>query len=626
MSLAPWYSMDYAGNQTIDTVKNHMRNNQRWTGSVYEEAKSEMDGCEEIQNVHKNIQYLMGKQWPDKRPIYKASPVANRTWSNLIQLVSFLTDIRQSFEIQANNKEYDKTAGKMNKMARAWFINQDVDMTIAMTIIYSALTTGYMRQVYDADANGGEGEIEVTPCGPLDVLPIKPSHKLQDAYGLIYEKPMPLSWFPEKYPMYGDLVPSDDEYSRYKLKKSSNPSPGTWNLANLGSAYRRVLGVGTSYKNMDSAIPMGRYREFWIRDNSRNGTQYDVYVGDMGKGTGYIVRPGNKIYPRGRLIIMGGPITLYDGPNPYWHGRFPFAALRINQVPWQWSGISEFRNQIPLQDIMNTILAGILDMVKIAVNPPMHAPLNAFSEAARKSLDPNMPGAKLFYNPGAGQPPGWAQTPNLPSFVFETMMYAREELTSQTGFLDASAVTSKKIIPSADTLESLSQGQQTLVRLKVRYIESFMREVGEQWIANSFQYYRKPRRILAYGINGIMWQDFEWNLKNEVKSPLDPQDHWRSYKWVVMPGSLLKSGNQEEREKAFALRRQGDMDRKTLYKVLDMESISEDVEKNLKLEGADILTNMLRQKMSGQGGGGGVSPEALEQLTMSHTGKPEPIN
>lgn len=621
MPLNPWYNMDLAGKQPCDSVKNHMRDVHRWTSAVYDEAKAEMDECEEIQNVHRNIQYIMGKQWPDKRPSYKASPVANRTWSNLIQLVSFLTDIRQSFEVQANDKNYDETGKKLNRSAKSWFIGQDVDMSIAMTIMYSALTTGYLRQIYNPDANGGEGDIEVIPCGPLEVMPIKPSMKLQDAYGLIYEKPMPLQWFRDKYTMYGELVPVDDEYSSYKQRKSGASSRAAgWNL---GAAYRRLFGLSDTWKNVSSVIPMGRYREYWIRDSTRNGTQYDVYVGDMTKGTGYTVKPGHKLYPRGRLIVMGGPVTLYDGPNPYWHGRFPFACLRINQVPWQWWGVSEFRNQIPLQDVMNTILAGILDMVKKAVNPPMHAPLNAFSESVRKTLDPNMPGAKLYYSPGAGQPPGWAQTPNLPSFVFETMMYAREELSNQTGFLDPSSITNKKIIPSADTLESLSQGQQTLVRLKVRYIEAFMREVGEQFIANWWQFVRKPRRVLSYGISGLVWQDFLWDRATESHG-MDPMDHWRSYKWSVMPGSLLKSSSQEDKAQAFNLRRMGDMDRKTLYKIIDLEAISETVEKNIKLEGADILSNLLKQKMAG-GGGGGLSTDQIDQLTTVNTGKPEPI-
>lgn len=618
--LSPWYSFDYAGNQTVDTIQNHQRFTRKWCEAVYDEARAENEQNEEITDLDKHIRYLMGKQWPDKRPTYKASPVANRTWTNLVQLVSYLTDIRQSFEVQARDRQYNQTSEKLNKMARSWFVDQDVDMVTAMVIIYSALTVGYMRQVWNQDLNGGEGDIEVTACGPLDVLPIKPTHTLQGAFGLIYEKAMPLSWFPQHYPLFGDLVRPDERYSRYRGKSSSIANQAFWYL---GAAYRRLMGIGEN-PTVSSAIPMGRYREFWLKDASKNTSDKDVYVGDMTKGTGYFVQPKRPLYPRGRLIIMGGDVVLYDGPNPHWHGRFPFAALRINQVPWQWPGVSEFRNQIPMQDVMNNILAGILDMVKKAVNPPMHAPVNAFSDAMRKTMDPNMPGARLYYNPSAGAP-SWAQIANLPSFVFETMMYAREELTAQTGFLDPSSLAGKKIIPSADTMEMLGQGQQTLVRLKVRYIESFFREVGEQWVPNAFQYYRTKRRVLSSGLDGLTWQDFNWDPREICPDPLNPYDHWRSYKWTIIPGSLLKSSRTPDQVKAMNLRRLGDMDRKNLFKILDLDSLTESVEKNLKAEGADILVNMLRQKMSMSGGGGGLSPEALEQLNEATTNKPEPI-
>jgi hypothetical protein len=621
MIIRPWYSFDDSGKQPSDSHKNHQSQVRRWCEAVYEEAKSELDRNEEIQNIDKYIRYLMGHQWPDKRLNYKSSPVDNRVWTNLIQLVSYLTDIRQSFEVHANNKVYNDTAEKINKIARSWFINQDVDITTAMVIIYSALSIGYARQVYNEDLNNGDGGIEITACGPLDVIPIKPTANLQGAYGLIYEKPMPLSWFCEKYPLLGELVAPDDNYSRYKGRENSNNS--AWSF--LGSAYRRLFGMNQT-PNVESAIPMGRYREFWLKDASRNKSNVNVYVGDMARGVGYGVLPGGKLYPRGRLITMGGDVALYDGPNPFFHGRFPFAALRINQVPWMFTGVSEFRNQLPLQDTINSILAGILDMVKKAVNPPMHAPMNAFSDAVRKSIDPNMPGAKLYYNPGSGQPPQWQTPAVLPSYVFEALGYSREALTSQTGFLDPTAMAGKKIIPSDDTIESLSAGQQTVVRLKTRYIESFFREVGEQYIANVFQYERASRRMMVLGREGLFWTDYEYaGIKDLVPDGVKPQDHWKEFRWTIIPGSLLKSSGSQDQAKVFNLRRMGDIDRKTLYKAIDMDSISDTVEKNLRAEGADIILGMVRQKMSGVGGGGALSPDTLTQLNNATRERPEPI-
>lgn len=618
MLLPSYYSFDPDGRDTCLKADLHQRQVQRYCDALHEEAQSELESYEDIQNVDKHIRYLMGKQWPEKRPSYKASPVANRIWSNFVQLISYLTDIRQSFEVGATNPQYNQTGDVLNKMARAWFVNQDVDMSVATILMYSALSTGYGRLVYNKNLDAGHGDIELVPCGPTEVIPIKPGQNLQSSQGVIYQKPMPLQWFREEYPVLGEMVPSDDRYSTFKVDRGDPKIPL------LGPAFRRLFGQ-SNITTRQSVMPMGWYREFWLKDNRRNTSDVDVFVGNPNKAYGYRVSPQNKLYPRGRLICMGGPVVLYDGPNPFFHGRFPFADLRINKVPWQWPGPSEFRNQIPLQDIINSILAGILDMVKKAVNPPMAAPENAFSDAAKKNLDPNMPGVKLFYSLAGGTPPSWQNIAQLPSFVFDVMLFAKDELMNLAGFLDTGQVASKKIIPGADTLEQMREGQQTMVRLKVRHIETFFREIGEQWIANAFQFYNTARRVQMLGLEGLTWQDFDWNPGTMVPAGMTGEEHWRSFKWKIIPGSLLKSSRTVDQAKAMNLRRQGDLDRDNLLEILDMGNLKESIKKNLQAEGKDILLNMLRQKMSGTAGGGGLSPEAMAQITNATAEKPTAI-
>jgi hypothetical protein len=592
-----------------------------WCQAVFEEAKDELERYEEIVNIDRNINYLMGRQWVERRPSYKASPVANRLWTNLIQLVSYLTDIRQSFEIKANNRNFDRHAEVLNKLIRGWFFNEDVDMTMAMIIIHSALTIGYGRLVWNPELKNGEGELELTACGAMDVIPIRPGHNLQKSLGVIYRTPKPLSWFQEKYPTKGFAVPIDREYSQFISTASSNAGQGMWGRAwqVLSPQMRRLFGQSAS-QYRDSVIPMALYREFWIRDDQKNTSDKEVFVGDLNTEYGYTVQPGQRLYPRGRLVCMGGPVVLYDGPNPFWHGQFPFAALRLNRVPWQWPGVSEFRNQIPLQDVMNNILAGILDAVKKAVNPPLVAPDNAFGQAIKRNLDPNMPGAKVFYSPASISPPQYAPAPALPSFVFQTMLYAQQELDAQSGFIDLSSVSRKAIIPAADTLEQMKEGQQTLVRLKVRYIESFIKDLGHQFVPNLFQFYTMKRRIQMLGEDGTTFEDYDYDPGTMIPSGVPAEEHWRQFQFLVHPGSLLKSSRQPLQALIMALRRQGDMDRKNMFNVLDLENMISSVEKNLEEEGKQFLINIIRQKMNAAGGGGGIPMDALKQISGSPAG------
>jgi len=621
-NLPGWYSYDSGGMDRPLTLSEHDRMVGMWCQAVFEEAKDELERYEEIVNIDRNINYLMGRQWVERRPSYKSSPVANRLWTNLIQLVSYLTDVRQSFEIKANNRLYDKHAEILNKLIRGWFFSEDVDMTMAMIIIHSALTIGYGRLVWNPELKNGEGELELTACGAMDVIPIRPGHNLQKALGVIYRTPKPLSWFQEKYPTKGFAVPVDREYSQFISTASSNAGQGMWGRAwqVLSPQMRRLFGQSAS-QYRDSVIPMALYREFWVRDDQKNTSDREVFVGDMDKEYGYTVQPGHKLYPRGRLVCMGGPVVLYDGPNPFWHGQFPFAALRLNRVPWQWPGVSEFRNQIPLQDVMNNILAGILDAVKKAVNPPLVAPDNAFGQAIKRNLDPNMPGAKVFYSPASIAPPQYAPAPVLPSFVFQTMLYAQQELDAQSGFIDLSSVSRKGIIPAADTLEQMKEGQQTLVRLKVRYIESFLKEIGQQFVPNLFQFYTMKRRIQILGQDGLTFEDFDYNPGTMIPDGVPAEEHWRQFQFLIQPGSLLKSSRVPQQMLMLNLRRMGDMDRDNMLEALDLGGMKDSVRKNLEQEGKEFLIQIIRQKMGGQGGGGGATPPP-GILTNANAGPP----
>lgn len=621
MEITPLVSKDPGGiTSSLDTK--YQKSVREWCNSVYEESKDELFRNEEIIQLDKSIAFLLGKQWTDKRPSYKSSPVSNRVWSNLIQLVSYLTDIRPSFEVKSSNKQFDGHCDVLNKLVKSWFYNQDIDTTLAQIIIHAATTIGYGRLVWNPDLMGGMGDMQLTALGPTDLIPIRPQHNLQGCRGVIYHKVKELSWFKEKFPIMGNLVPADSSLSRYsKDVRPAGMAGRAWDA--LGGAMKRVMAAGMG-SVMESSLPVAMLREYWIRDDQRNTSNTNVTVGDPVKGYGYIVRPGDLLYPRGRLIVMGGPVVLYDGPNPHWHGQFPFIALRLNQVPWSWLGISEFRNQIPLQESMNHILAGIMDSVKRAVNPPLLSPSNAFGDAVKRNLDPNMPNATIYYNPNTIAPPQYAQAASLPGFVFETMLYFQRELDSQSGFLDLQGLTRRGIVPAGDTIEQLKQNQQTMVRLKVRYVEGFFKELGQQFLSNSFQFYTLPRRIHMLGSDGMTWDDFDFDRGTMVPNGQTPDVFSRNFGFFVAPGSLLDANRVQKALLMLQLRRMGDMDLKNLLEALDLGRLYDSIKANLQGEGADLLIQAVRQKMgTAQGGvglGAGMSPEQASSISSANQG------
>lgn len=616
MELRPTYTFEQGNDPTATFSSETEKVNLDWLNSAHEEARFNLEQSEEVKRVEQYINYLMGKQWPTKRPAFKASPVDNRLWKILISYISNLTDVRPTWDITTGNKAYSGTAEILKNLSEAWWLGQNVDIALGHIITFAMLTTGYGMLKWNPELSGGLGDMELRAVGPTDLMPLRPQGlDVQSCQGVIYRNVKPLNFFRKKYGDNGWRVKPDPTYtmgSRAAVKPPYVMS-AAWELMSPGM--KRVIGVRPDA--IQSVYPMAEYREYWLKDDWVNDTGRDVYMGSPSlRNAMYKVPPGMPLYPRGRLIITGGPdVLLFDGPNPFWHGRFPFEKLCMNNVPWQWHGPSEFRVQIPLQDTINQVFAGVLDIVKKAVNPTMIASDQAFSPSVKATMDQSMPGAQIFYNPNlAPVPPQLIPPPQLPGYVMDLMVWAMREMDAASGLLDLQAISRMGQIPAADTLESLKEGQQTVIRLKGRYIEEFLRNLGTQAIANFFQFYTVERRIRLLGEDGISFQDIDFDPRNMIPSGQDPSLFAQSFAFQVKPGSSLGSARANRAMIMNQLRAQGDMDRKTLLDALGFGQLTDQIEANLREEGKDILTQMVRSKMGGKGGGNVDTAQILSAL------------
>lgn len=563
-----------------------------------------MRESKEIQNLPSDIVYLMGEQWPTRRPSYKASPVNNLLLRSMEQTIAVLTDIRPTYEVKSQDDTFADQGALMTRTTKSWWQKNDVDFQLAMAIIYAYLTTGFLRPVWNKSLCKGRGDFQVYPISPYDLKPIGPAHNLQDWEGCIYEGVRPISWFRRNFPGPGSSVQPDQNLSRYAKPMQRPRQMGSLSFDALSAQMQRWVGKPQEFG--ESAIAQAWYREYWIKDYSLNTSQNVIQMGTPGTNWAYEVKPGHPIYPRGRLIVTGGNDyhVLYDGPNFYWHGQLPFISIRLKPVPWQFHGISELSTKKPLQDIVNTVLAGVLDMIKKAINPTLLFPDNAFSDAIKNAMDPNMPNAKIGYNPMAVDKPAWQAPPVLPQYVQAMALYAEQAIQDDSGLLDLSGLARKKVTPAGDTLQGLKESMQTIMRLRGRYMEMAVRDLGEQMVPNFFQFYTMSRRMWMFGRAGITYQDvWDANTRTLVPSGRSAFDHAQNFSFEIMNGSLLNVNQTDNRLMAIALRRGRDMSRKTLYQQLDMEALYDTVEKELNEEQQQEIQNLLA---SGGGGAGAV--------------------
>jgi hypothetical protein len=557
----------------------------RWTGACYEEAIWEHSQNEEIQKVSQQIDYLVGKQWTKKRPSYRAAPVNNRVWGLVWELVSTLTDIRPTFEVRATDPDNPKRknlATKLTQTTRSWWLSNNIDLSLAMGIVYGLLCMGYFKLSWNEELKLGKGDIELIPLGPNDVLPLKARTDIQQAECVIYRSVQSLGWFQRKFPLRGNMVRPDSNYSDFSMGAGNRPSYFTQSLwDSISPQMKRVMGV--EQQSRSSVYPMALYREFWFRDYSINTSNKTVLMGRPGAIWSYWVEPGEPLYPRGRLIVMGGDEWMADIPNPYLHGKYPFGALRLNAVPWQFTGLSEVRQMMPMQDVINNVLAGILDMIKKAVNPIFYAPESAFSDSVWDSLDWGMPGAKAAYSPVSPSPPQFGPTPNLPSFVFQMLGWASKEQDRGSGIAAVSEALHKKQVPGGDTLENMRQTQQTPLRLKGRNIEVTLRDLGSMQVPNFFQFYTDRRQLYLPGAKEGLFSSIDWNPKEDQKD-MNQSTMAREFEFLLEGGTLLNLNRMERIATLARLRVMRDIDRRTLIENLDLGLNVDEIEKRLKAE------------------------------------------
>jgi hypothetical protein len=565
----------------------------QWTTAAYEEADLDRRSNEELKRLGQFIDYIEGQMWKGNRASYKSKPVNPKVGDNFWELHGLLTDIKPIMDVKSGNgdKAYVEAAAVINKGIRAWAYKNRYNARLALNVCWGILTSSFCKWQWNPDLAHEEGDLEAKVYGPKDVLLLKPDvdDPVQSSLCLIGERPVSLSWLKKKYPTRGHLAVADMKYSAYTTPTQAPAHVNSllWDVMSPAVKYK----IGGQPETKASSFPMALHQEFWFPDYQTNVSNVTV---TMGKGNWkYEVKPMGRLYPRGRVITKAGGHVMEDQCNPYWHGQKPFTMLRLNVVPWSVYGSSDVKNWIHLQDIMNQILAGVLDMIKRAVNPGFFAPRNAFTETVWASIDFAKPGEKAAYSPNAAHEPKFAPAPNLPGYVMQAYQIVERALEQMSGKSAANQMMGKKQIPGSDGIEAIQMMRTTPVRVKSRNIEGFIEDGGNLMVPNMIQFYTEKRRMSMMGRSGTTDADFDWDPGTIIPAGTPPQEFIRAFNYHVKPGSLLATEKRGKIMDALQLRKQGDLDRKTLFRIIDEEGLDvEEVEKNLKKEMQEKIAMM----------------------------------
>jgi hypothetical protein len=582
-----------------------------WTDSLYTQAVEDKDRERETKDALKIIDYLEGKQWADKARFARSRPVINKFQRHFWESVGLLTDLALDFNVKLFDKlnDYSEFEHLLNLLAVHWAEANDFEDRLYDVVLYGLLHSGYAKLQWNSSLNGGLGDIELVPIAPWNIAFVGGNgQNIQQSEATIYHHVVTLEHLHRTYGETARRVKGDADYSgggsfggTSKGLRPKHISKESWSRIQ-GTPLQKVLsGPGTAEEL--AQYPMVMQKEFWIRDDQINERKESVVVGHPLANWSYLVEPGMKLYPRGRVIITAGGCVLEDAPNPYWHAKFPFSSFKPYRVPWKDSGVSPTKPWIQMSNIMNRIYGGILDQINSIIEPALIAPKAAFPAADWDSLDPGASGAKIKYNNNSPRPPEFAKKTEMPAWVFQYLQEISKEYEMSSSASAVGQALGKKQVPGGDALEQIISSRSFPMKVQSRGLTSFIKDIGYMGISNMLQFYSVAHRQAILGTKGITESDFQPIYGQARPSGMKGEDFVRKFQFIIKPGSTLTIEKDDKIKYAFALSKLGKLSDRGLYRQLDQNF---DFTRNQKelLEEAKIklMVGAAAAAMGGKGG------------------------
>lgn len=555
------------------------------------------------ENIDKTIQIILGQDKKD-RPSGLSQLYVNEIGRIARVLVSLLTDVKPFWDFRTHNKAYEQQAFMLSKLSESWFTGRmAIDQKWADVMRYYLVGgTGFAHQVW----NPRRSDIDLIPEDPRDVLPFRPNgNYIQDAMGVIIRKSFPINHVISQWPQYANKIKADRdggmdsgdnsklnrmlkkinlgpiEMARQRRNIPANQQSGTFPVVDVFYLYLDDPAVNES---SDEAELMGQFEE-------REGRQVAL------NNWSYVVKPGEALYPRKRMVIFTRTCVLYDGPSIYWHGQYPVTKVTLDPWPQTWLGTSPLHDLIPIQDSLNNALRARDDHIQKILRPNVWADNQTVSKAELRKFDTRKGGQKL-HTSAFGKGINIEDIKPLDPVIAETIAYCHERLQTMSGVADMTNILKLNQMPSSDTVEAITNAMTPEVRGRSRQLEVAMRDFAMQAMYNFAQWYTFRRRYQILGKDGVSLEDWEFDpasfiptytdkdrdahgdvLAERLNRPrprLERADEFlRHFTFHIPPASMLKAAEVQEKLLYLQLSRQGYMDIQTTLEKLDIPNVGD---------------------------------------------------
>ncbi len=426
--------------------------------------------------------FFRGDQWTQRRPKYRHSEVINFVFQAIQSMIPIITDSRPKTTFLPQDPSDLQFADILNDLYEAdW---QKGGWLYKLTeVVYDAhfYGTGFSELKWDDEAEFGLGSICFKSSEPLELFPDPDANQINDpeefSSFLITAKPKDTEKLRLKHRghKFEAALKADLQDPAIKIKTSFDKEAFTRNRQTDKDLPRESFD-GNAEDRIDKTLVITAYMK--PADTVEEKKEDDDSVEFITK----------RKFPKGRRVVIINGRPFEDGPLKNDDKKFPFQKLTNYILPREFYGISEVEQLKSPQQIFNKLINFVLDVLTLAGNPVWLIP--TASGVKPKSFT-NAPGMQIPYD--GVEPPRRAEGSQLQPFVMQIIDRMEKWFNEISGTPDISRGIASGSVTAASAIENLQDAAQTRLRQKMRNLDDWLVQVGEQYAQLALQHYNVPR-------------------------------------------------------------------------------------------------------------------------------------
>ena len=471
--------------------------------------KAKVAGDDNCRWKHYQNFYLGGSNhWADYDGSLTLQFTDNRIGRNVNIKESLISELKSNAEFQPREPGDEVTAALLNAALEYLMERRHIrEKEERMSRVASVIGTGVGKVVWDAEADGGIGDVDVFVV-PSEDFYVEPGvTDLDDARYVFYERWMDpaeieLRWGIKPKDLQADTEQQDDSW---ELEDSPKKSGGrTHHIVAAGEdAATTTTNLVPAPFISDDETEKAKVQEWFVRESDK------------------------KKYPGGRMIVRVGRHIVEDKKNPYEHGRWPYYHMVDVEDPKRFWGDTVVRQAIPLQKALNIVVSCIQSGINLNVNTPW---VNyAGSGIPNEFLQTyGSTGNTVFNCRGPHVKPERLPPPGVHGDLFQWLHENKEEIDKIMRVQDVIPPGARGYPASGDVVERLQDVQMVEIRQAANFRARGIRRRTELIGATIQQFYKDGRYVRLVG-----------PLPRYLEGFVDPEDETRKNEIVQSEGDGL---------------------------------------------------------------------------------------